>query len=112
MAKADAAEAVLMGGAQRYMDLCTRWERDRTPISVEDNLRLWTMIQQGGALASEVVETLFHAAGAFATKRGNRLQRYFRDVQMYRTHMSAQRDEFATYLARSHLGRPTGFRGL
>ena len=112
LAKTDAAEAVLMGGVGRYMDLCDRWARDRTPISIEDNLRLWTMIQQGGALASDAVETLFHAAGAFTTRKGNRLQRYFRDVQMYRTHMSAQREEFATYLARCHLGRPTGFRGL
>ncbi|MDO9710418.1 acyl-CoA dehydrogenase family protein [Paracraurococcus lichenis] len=112
MAQADAAEAILLGGAQRYMDLCQRWARDGTPITVEDNIRLWTMIQQGGAMAAGVVEDLFHAAGAFTTKKGNRLQRYFRDVQMYRTHLSAQRLEFATYLGRAHLGRPTGFRGL
>ncbi|MBI0536121.1 hypothetical protein D9599_11105 [Roseomonas sp. KE2513] len=112
LAKADAAEAVLMGAAGRYMDLCVRWARDGTPFTVEDNLRLWTMLQQGGKLACEVVESLFHNVGAFATKRGNRLQRYFRDVQMYRTHMSAQHQAFATYAARAHLGRPTGFRGL
>jgi len=112
LAKADAAEAVLLGAAQRYMDLCARWAKDGTPISIEDNLRLWTMLQQGGRLAAEVVESLFHNVGAFATKKGNRLQRYFRDVQMYRTHMSAQHQAFATYVARAHLGRPTGFRGL
>jgi 3-hydroxy-9,10-secoandrosta-1,3,5(10)-triene-9,17-dione monooxygenase len=112
MAKAEAAEAILMAGAQRYLALCERWARTGAPFEVEDSLRLWTMLQQGGALASEAVELLFHAAGAFATRQGNRLQRYFRDVQMYRTHSSAQREEFATYLARRHLGRPTGFRGL
>jgi 3-hydroxy-9,10-secoandrosta-1,3,5(10)-triene-9,17-dione monooxygenase len=112
LAAADAAEAVLMTAAQRYMDLCARWERDGTPISVEDNLRLWTMLQQAGQLGCGVVEQLFHAVGAFATKRGNRLQRYFRDVQMYRTHMSAQYKEFEGFVGRAHLGRPTGFRGL
>jgi 3-hydroxy-9,10-secoandrosta-1,3,5(10)-triene-9,17-dione monooxygenase len=112
LAKADAAEAVLMGAAQRYMDLCARWAKDGTPVSIEDNFRLWTMLQQGGRLACDVVESLFHNVGAFATKKGNRLQRYFRDVQMYRTHMSAQHQAFATYVARAHLGRPTGFRGL
>ncbi|MCK8787355.1 hypothetical protein M0638_23570 [Roseomonas sp. NAR14] len=112
LAKADAAQAVLMGAAQRYMDLCLRWAKDGTPFTVEDNLRLWTMLQQGGKLAAEVVESLFHNVGAFATKKGNRLQRYFRDVQMYRTHMSAQHQAFATYVARAHLARPTGFRGL
>jgi 3-hydroxy-9,10-secoandrosta-1,3,5(10)-triene-9,17-dione monooxygenase len=94
------------------MDLCARWALDRTPISIEDNLRLWTMLQQGGRLACDAVELLFHTGGAFATRSGNRLQRYFRDIQMYRTHSSAQHVEFATYAARAHLGRPTGFRGL
>lgn len=112
LARTDAAEAILMGAMDRYAALCRRWETDGTPISVEDNLRLWTMLQQGGAMAAEVVESLLKAAGAFATRRDNRMLRYFRDVQMYRTHVSAQREEFATYLARCHLGRPTGFRGL
>jgi 3-hydroxy-9,10-secoandrosta-1,3,5(10)-triene-9,17-dione monooxygenase len=70
------------------------------------------MIQQGGRMASEVVEDLFHRGGAFNTKTGSTLLRYFGDVQMYRTHSSAQYEEFATYAARAHLGRPTGFRGL
>jgi len=112
IAMADAAEAVLIGGARRYMDLCARWARDRTPIGIEDNLRLWSMLQQGGRLACDAVELLFHAGGAFTTRKGNRLQRYFRDVQMYRTHSAAQHTEFATFAARAHLGRPTGFRGL
>jgi 3-hydroxy-9,10-secoandrosta-1,3,5(10)-triene-9,17-dione monooxygenase len=32
-------------------------------------------------------------------------------VQMYRTHSSVG-EEFPTYAARAHLGRPVGFRGL
>jgi hypothetical protein len=31
---------------------------------------------------------------------------------MYRTHMSAQYETFAGYVARAHLGRPIGFPGL
>lgn len=111
MAKADAAEGVLINAMQRYMELCARWGRDRTPISVEDNFRLWAMIQQGGRLACDVVEKLLHAAGASQTRKGSRLWRYFCDVQMYRTHSSVG-EEFPTYAARAHLGRPIGFRGL
>jgi 3-hydroxy-9,10-secoandrosta-1,3,5(10)-triene-9,17-dione monooxygenase len=111
MAKADAAEAVLLGAMHRYMELCARWGKDRTPISIEDNFRLWAMVQQGGRLASDVVENLLHAAGASQTKKGSRLWRYFCDVQMYRTHSSVG-EEFPTYAARAHLGRPVGFRGL
>jgi hypothetical protein len=33
---------------------------------------------------------LFHSAGAAAAKRGDRLQRYFRDAQMYRIHIQSQ----------------------
>jgi 3-hydroxy-9,10-secoandrosta-1,3,5(10)-triene-9,17-dione monooxygenase len=100
-----------MSAMQRYMELCARWGRDRTPISIEDNFRLWAMIQQGGRLACDVVEKLLHAAGASQTRKGSRLWRYFCDVQMYRTHSSVG-EEFPTYAARAHMGRPIGFRGL
>ncbi|WP_424136618.1 acyl-CoA dehydrogenase family protein [Roseomonas chloroacetimidivorans] len=108
----DAAEAALLGVADRYMELCERWAADGTPISVEDNLRMRGMAQHAGRMACDVVEMLFHAASSSATKRGNRLQRYFRDVQMYRSHSSAQYLDFATLIARAHLGREIGFRGL
>jgi 3-hydroxy-9,10-secoandrosta-1,3,5(10)-triene-9,17-dione monooxygenase len=112
MAKTDAAEAILHQGCQRYMDYCHRWSDEGTPISVEDNLRLWAMIQQAGKLASEAVEVLFHTSGSSTTRRGARIQRYFRDVTMYRTHISAQFQNFATIIGRAHLGKPTGWRGL
>jgi 3-hydroxy-9,10-secoandrosta-1,3,5(10)-triene-9,17-dione monooxygenase len=112
LAMRDAAEAIVVGATEKYMALCARWHADRTPITVADNFRLWTMLQQAGRLGCEVVEMLFHNTGGFVTRRGNRMQRYFRDAQMYRTHPSSQYDEFAGYVARAHLGRPTGFRGL
>ena len=58
------------------------------------------------------MELLFHTAGSSPTRKGARLQRYFRDVTMYRTHVSAQELNFATLVARAHLGKPTGWRGL
>jgi 3-hydroxy-9,10-secoandrosta-1,3,5(10)-triene-9,17-dione monooxygenase len=112
IARADAAEAILVRTLERYMELCDRWAADGTPISVEDNLRLRATLQQAGAMGVETVETLLRSAGAFTTKKGNRLQRYFRDVMMYRTHSSAQMEEFATYVGRARLGRPIGMRGL
>ena len=112
IARADAAEAILVRTLDRYMELCERWAADGTPISVEENLRLRGVLQQAGAMGSDVVETLLRSAGAFTTKKGNRLQRYFRDVTMYRTHSSAQQEEFATFVGRAHLGRPIGMRGL
>jgi 3-hydroxy-9,10-secoandrosta-1,3,5(10)-triene-9,17-dione monooxygenase len=110
--RTDAAEATLMGSMMHYMHLCERWAATGAPISVEDNLRLRAALQHAGAMASDTVEMLLRSAGAFTTKKGNRLQRYFRDVIMYRTHNSAQAEEFATFVGRARLGRPVGMRGL
>jgi 3-hydroxy-9,10-secoandrosta-1,3,5(10)-triene-9,17-dione monooxygenase len=110
--RTDAAEAALMGSTMHYMHLCERWAASGAPFSVEDNLRLRAALQHAGAMASDTVEMLLRSAGAFTTKKGNRLQRYFRDVIMYRTHNSAQAEEFATFVGRARLGRPVGMRGL
>jgi len=108
----EAAETVLYGVADRYMEYCRRWERDRTPITVEDNLRLWALAQQAGGLARQAVELLFQNSLSAPTKKGSRVNRYFRDVAMYNSHVSALQNNQATYVARAHFGRPTGFRGL
>jgi 3-hydroxy-9,10-secoandrosta-1,3,5(10)-triene-9,17-dione monooxygenase len=52
----DSAETLLIAAVDQYMEFCRRWERDGTPISLEDSLRLWGMIQNAGRLACEAVE--------------------------------------------------------
>jgi 3-hydroxy-9,10-secoandrosta-1,3,5(10)-triene-9,17-dione monooxygenase len=108
----DSAEALLMTAAETYMQYCRRWGDDRTPISLEDNVRLYGMVLTAGRLASEAVEHLFHNASSAASKRGHRLERYFRDVAMYRQHMSAQYLNIASGIGRVHLGLPFGWGGL
>ena len=108
----EAAETILHGVADKYMAFCKRWQRDGTPITVEDNLRLWALAQQAGGLARQAVELLFQNSLSAPTKKGSRLDRYFRDVAMYNSHVSALQNNQATYVARAHFGRPTGFRGL
>jgi 3-hydroxy-9,10-secoandrosta-1,3,5(10)-triene-9,17-dione monooxygenase len=94
------------------MALCARWQRDGSLISVEENLRLWALAQQAGGLARQAVELLFQNSLSAPTRKGSRLQRYYRDVAMYTSHTSAQQQNHASYVARAHFGRPTGFRGL
>ena len=108
----EAAETILHGVADKYMAFCRRWQTHGTPISVEDNLRLWALAQQAGGLARQAVELLFQNALSAPTKKDSRLQRYFRDVAMYNSHVSALQSNQATFVARAHFGRPTGFRGL
>ncbi len=109
---ADAAEAIAIASCEKYGALCRRWAADGTPITVEENVRLWGQVQHAGRLACEAVELLMHKAGPSATRTGGRLLRYFRDVTMYRTHQSSQRDTFGTFVGRAHLGRPIEVLGL
>jgi 3-hydroxy-9,10-secoandrosta-1,3,5(10)-triene-9,17-dione monooxygenase len=108
----DAAEALLLKGCEMYADYCARWAADGGPITTEENMRLWGMIQHAGSMACEAVELLFASAGSAPARKGHRLQRYFNDVAMYRGHSSAQQMNFASGLARLHFGLPWGMYGL
>ncbi|MDH4190612.1 MAG: hypothetical protein OEW21_10440 [Betaproteobacteria bacterium] len=108
----DAAEALMIKGCEMYADYCARWAADGTPISVQENMRLWGMLQHSGRMACEAVELLFHTAGSALARKGQKLQRYFHDVAMYRGHSSSQPLNFASGLARNHFGMAWGMYGL
>jgi len=102
----DAAENLMIRGAEVYMEMCQRWAADGTLITVEQNLRLWAMMQQAGRMACDAVELLFKNAGTSVTRKGSRMERYFRDAQMYRAHPSALFENFWAPVGRAHLGLP------
>jgi 3-hydroxy-9,10-secoandrosta-1,3,5(10)-triene-9,17-dione monooxygenase len=106
LALTDAAEAIVLRAGDRYMELAARWAQTGEPFTREDDVRLFTMIQQAGQLAARAVEVIFAAASSSAAKRGTRLQRYYRDVAMYRGHIAAQDLTTAGELARVHFGLP------
>jgi 3-hydroxy-9,10-secoandrosta-1,3,5(10)-triene-9,17-dione monooxygenase len=108
----DAAEALMIKGCEMYQDLCDRWAKDRTPITVEENMRLWGVIQHAGRMACEAVELMFHTAGSSPARKGHKIQRYFNDVAMYRGHSSSQFNAYQSGLARLHFGLPWGMYGL
>lgn len=103
---ADSAENLLIRGGEVYMEMCARWAADGTPVTVEQTLRLWAMIQQAGRMACEAVELLYKHAGTSVTRKGSRMERYFRDAQMYRVHPSANFESFWAPVGRAHLGLP------
>ena len=45
------------------------------------------MLINAGALACDAVDLLFRAASSAAAKKGQRIERYYRDCAMYRSHM-------------------------
>ena len=86
----DSAEAVTLSVGQQFMEQCQAWAREGRPITARDTMKLWAMSRQAALMACEAIETLFHASPVKAANRGQKLQRYFRDAQMYRIHPSAQ----------------------
>jgi 3-hydroxy-9,10-secoandrosta-1,3,5(10)-triene-9,17-dione monooxygenase len=102
----DAAENLMVRGGEVYMELCQRWAADGTLITAEQNLRLWAMLQEAGRMACDAVELLFKTAGTSVTRKGSRMERYFRDVQMYRAHPSSIYENFWAPVGRARLGLP------
>ncbi len=86
----DSAEAIMFGAARKYEEFCERWVRDRTPISAKNSMQLWAMGRQSTLMSCQVVDNLFHAAGPRVANKGQKLQRYHRDTEMYRVHPSSQ----------------------
>jgi 3-hydroxy-9,10-secoandrosta-1,3,5(10)-triene-9,17-dione monooxygenase len=106
LALTDSAEAIIMRVGQEYSELSQAWAQTGEPFTREMDVRLYAMVQQAGQLAVRAVEVIFAAAGSSSAKRGQRLQRYYRDAAMYHGHISAQYLNTAGELARVHFGLP------
>jgi 3-hydroxy-9,10-secoandrosta-1,3,5(10)-triene-9,17-dione monooxygenase len=87
---ADSAEALTFAAIDIYMDQARRFFADGTQITGDDTLKVWNMAVQATLMGCEAVELLFHSAGARDTLGGTPLERYFRDVQMFRVHVTTQ----------------------
>ncbi|MFZ1991073.1 MAG: hypothetical protein WAW96_15035 [Alphaproteobacteria bacterium] len=85
----DAAELLTLANVDFVSDLHRRWARDGTPITQAETLRAAGVARQACRMACDAVELLFHTAGAGVVKEGQRLGRYFRDVQMIRVHVQS-----------------------
>jgi 3-hydroxy-9,10-secoandrosta-1,3,5(10)-triene-9,17-dione monooxygenase len=103
-AMTDAAETILYGFADQYVEAVERWAQTGERITSERDARWWSMLQQAGGLAAGAVETLFHRATSGTSAKGQRLVRYFRDATTYRQHVSSQQLDHATRNAAFYLG--------
>jgi 3-hydroxy-9,10-secoandrosta-1,3,5(10)-triene-9,17-dione monooxygenase len=100
----DAAEAVALQQAETHMEYCRRGANGGEPYTLEEDLRLFTSLEHAGRLVWEAVELLFRTASSGAAKDRQRMQRYYRDLSIYRGHLSAQFDTIAQTSARVYLG--------
>ncbi|MFJ4143613.1 acyl-CoA dehydrogenase family protein [Pseudomonas sp. NPDC089734] len=108
----EAAQATLLHMCEQHKKLGERWQATTQPITIEENIVAWGVLQQAGRQACEAVELLFRTAGSTEARSHSRLLRYFSDVQMYRGHVGSQWETFAPYVARAELGLPLAFLGL
>jgi 3-hydroxy-9,10-secoandrosta-1,3,5(10)-triene-9,17-dione monooxygenase len=61
-------------------------------------------IREAGLMAAGAVEMVAAASGTSASVDGERMQRYLRDVQVYKTHINAQQGFWAADLGAALLG--------
>ncbi len=108
MVLADSAEAVMRAAADLYRECCDRWASTGAPIRSADTMRMWAMARQSCLMSCSAVELVFLRGTPTVTMRGHRLQRYFRDIQMYRVHPASQ-PWVPRGRAQSHLGLPVEY---
>jgi 3-hydroxy-9,10-secoandrosta-1,3,5(10)-triene-9,17-dione monooxygenase len=101
----DCAEALTLSTAQMCMEQCETAVRTGRPITVADTIKVWDMARHATEMACDAIELLFRTSPVRAANRGARMQRYLRDVQMYRIHPSSQ-PWLDPARARSHWGLP------
>ena len=87
---ADAAWALTLAAADLYLEHARAAVDERRPVTSKETFQVWGLAQQAACLACEAVERLFHASGASTGRSDQRLQRYFRDIEMYRLHIQSQ----------------------
>ena len=87
---AESARALTLSAIELYQEQCRRAVRDGQPITAAQTFEVWGLAREACQMACTCVERLFHATGASAGRHDNRLQRYFRDIEMYRLHIQNQ----------------------
>ncbi|HEY5412026.1 MAG TPA: acyl-CoA dehydrogenase family protein [Caulobacteraceae bacterium] len=107
---AESARALTLSAIELYQEQCRRAVRDSQPITAAETFEVWGMAREACQMACTCVERLFHAAGASAGRKDNRLQRYFRDIEMYRLHIQNQ-PILPTARGRAALGLPPDVLG-
>jgi 3-hydroxy-9,10-secoandrosta-1,3,5(10)-triene-9,17-dione monooxygenase len=107
---ADAAEALTLATIGRLAEINRAAARDKTAITLEQTLTVWGMARQACVMACDAVDLCFHNVGATVGRSDQKLQRYYRDIEMYRVHIQSQ-PALPTLRGQVELGAP-GKRGM
>jgi 3-hydroxy-9,10-secoandrosta-1,3,5(10)-triene-9,17-dione monooxygenase len=102
----DTAEAALMQVAATWTAQAHAAVQRGVEVSDEDQRRLLMICQQIVELSAEAVDIVFRTAGTSATRKGEAVERCFRDVNMIRTHVTMQFDRTFENVGQMRLGLP------
>lgn len=100
----DAASSILSDVGRLYMELATEAYHGGAPFTHKEDTRLRGRVHQAGQLALQAFDLVFQHAGSGATRRGERMARYYRDMAMFRGHPTALIDTLAVIHAQTYLG--------
>lgn len=101
----DTAEATLAEIARRWTRLAER-SAQGVPASDEEERRLLLVEQQTIETCCRAVDLVFRTSGSSASNKGQRVERYFRDLNMVRTHITLQYERTFENVGRMRLGLP------
>lgn len=87
---AQSAEALTLAAADRYLDQARVAVAEGRAVTSRETFEIWGLANQACNLAGQAVEQLFRASGASTGRSDQRLQRYFRDIEMHRLHVQSQ----------------------
>jgi 3-hydroxy-9,10-secoandrosta-1,3,5(10)-triene-9,17-dione monooxygenase len=104
VARADAAEAIVLSFADQYYEAARASIDSGVAIPETQDARWWAMIQQAGGLAYEAVQEVALRSTSSSMGAGRPLARYLRDATTYRQHISSQQGDFAVRNAAVVLG--------
>jgi 3-hydroxy-9,10-secoandrosta-1,3,5(10)-triene-9,17-dione monooxygenase len=102
----DTAEAALWHVARSWTEQSEEAAATGVPVSDENERRLILVEQQVIELCSQAVELVFRTGGSSAARKGERIERYFRDLNMVRTHVTLQYERTWENVGQMRLGRP------
>ncbi len=104
----DTARAALMQVAATWTTQAHDVVERGIPITDEMQRRLLMICQQIVELSTEAVDIVFRSAGTSSTRKGESVERCFRDVNMIRTHVTMQFERTWENVGQMRLGLPPG----
>ncbi|MBC9734439.1 acyl-CoA dehydrogenase family protein [Nocardioides marmotae] len=100
----DAAQSIMADVGRLHTELATAALDGGAPFTYVEDTRLRGRVHQAGQLAIQAMDLIFPNAGSSAARQGEPLQRYYRDMGMFRGHPTALIDDLAVGHGRTHLG--------